>query len=177
MSPYTLKGNFPNLNCIQSVCMPKNRQLQFLCCCSQPFYTVAWQTYWSHFSLQWCQCKTLYAKELSRMRTFLQPSLSHQDTTTKVLQDPSIPIIPPLGKKKSDQQSQEQNKTNTKNPPNHKKHPTPTTKKPTTQKRGRECFFTKKEEIWKLSYTLETEKLDSFTKQLPQTYFPFLNSQ
>lgn len=46
---------------------------------------------------QRCHCKTLYAKELPRIRTLLLPYNLPQDTT-KVLLDLSIFTMPPSGK-------------------------------------------------------------------------------
>lgn len=157
MSPCTLKGDFPILNCINqrslSACLRTDNFSSFAAVhnpftllpdkltdlilvydeanaklCMQRSYQES-----EHFCISYSLARTLQQR-------YCRPLHSYH-TTFKA--------------KKSDQQSQEQNK-----------------------KKKRDCFFkSKKEEIWKLSHTLETEKLDPFTKQLPQTYFPLLNSQ
>lgn len=93
---------------MQSVCVPKNRQLQFPCCVHNPFALLPNKH--TDLHLVYNDVNT----ELHMQRSYQESEhfcvhFSFQDTATKVLQDCSIPIRPSLGKK-SDQQSQEQRK-------------------------------------------------------------------
>lgn len=81
----------------QSVCMPKNRHLQFLCCCWQPFYSTNKLT--DLISLQRWEFRTLYAKEAIENRNInLLDSLA-RTLQTRIPKDLSTLITAPLEKK------------------------------------------------------------------------------
>lgn len=115
-----------------------------------------WPGTLTNLIVQGCHCKTLYTKELPRIRTFLYPLISHRTLQRYCRISPSLPCH--LQEKKN-QQSQEQKRKERK------------------KKKGRKCFFYHKRMKSESYLTHWKHKLDPFTKQLPETYFSLLKKQ